>query len=473
MEFIDAINNDEILNLVSPLFADCEAYLVGGYIRDLLVYGQPGFDRDIIVKSDNTRKLAEDIANKLDLYFVPLDEVNDIYRLIFKDKVNYIDIAKMLNNDFETDIKRRDFTVNAIAYDLKKHNIIDLTGGIEDIKNRQIREIQRQNFYDDPLRMLRLYRFVSTLGFSFPFELTAFIRDHVDLLSKCSKERINVEIMKLFEGDCCSSTLLLMDNAGILEFLFPYIKEIKKIPPNSHHHLDLFHHLIETVRQIEFYIIEQDDKIKEYFNEIPFGSTNRLSHLKLAAFFHDIGKPTTWTIEPETGRHRFIKHDDAGSKLIVPILKEYKFSKKQIEYVQNIIKYHIYPSALVHDMERNDKTTMKFFRKTEGYTLDLIVIARADRLSARGIAVSDEMVENNLQKLNELKDAYFKSKDEIKPIEKLLDGFEIMELLNISQGEQLGKIINALKEAQISGEVITKNQAVDFVKKYGCIKNDK
>ena len=105
MEFIDSIKNDEIVNLISLLLSDCEAYLVGGYIRDLLISGQQSCDRDIIVRSENTRKLAEDISKKLDLYFVPLDEENEIYRLIFKDKVNYIDIAKMLNNDFETDIK--------------------------------------------------------------------------------------------------------------------------------------------------------------------------------------------------------------------------------------------------------------------------------------------------------------------------------------------------------------------------------
>ncbi len=470
MEYIEAIQNDKILNLIAPFLSDYEPYLVGGYIRDLIISGVSGYDRDIIVNCDNTRKLARDIADKLDLYFVPLDEDNEIYRLIFKDKVNYIDIAKMLNNDFETDIYRRDFTINAIAYDFNKKEIIDLTGGINDIKNKQIREIQRQNFYDDPLRMLRLYRFISKTGFSVSDDLNNFVKEHHELILKCSKERINVEIMKLFEGDYCASTLLLMDKTGILDFLFPYFKEIKKIPSNTHHHLDLFHHLIETVRQIEIYVREQDNDIKDYFNEIPFGSTNRLSHLKLAAFFHDIGKPSTWTIEPDTGRHRFIKHDDAGSKLIAPILKEYKFSKKQIEYVQNIIKYHIYPSALVHDIGRNDKTTLRFFRKTEGFTLDLITIARADRLSARGPAVTEEIVNANLQKLNELKDAYLKSKDEMKPLEKLLDGYEIMELLNISQGEKLGRIINDLKEAQISGEVITKKDAVDFVKGYKCNK---
>lgn len=276
--------------------------------------------------------------------------------------------------------------------------------------------------------------------------------------------------MKMFEGDYCAQTLPFLDEAGIAEFLFPSLKEIKKIPPNTHHHLDLFHHLIETVRQIEININSEIPEIKDYFSETVFGLTNRLSHLKFAAFFHDLGKPSTWTIEPETGRHRFIKHDDAGAKLIVPILKEYKFSKKQTEYIQNIIKYHIYPSALVHDSERTEKSTMRFFRKTEGFTLDLIEIAKADRLSARGVDVTEEMVRNNLQRLSELQELYLKSKSEMKPLKKLLDGFEIMELLNISQGERLGYIINELKEAQISGIVTTKTQAVEFVRKYSEIR---
>ncbi|MBR6163467.1 CCA tRNA nucleotidyltransferase [bacterium] len=465
MEYIDAIKKDDILNQIIPLLEGTEACLVGGYIRDLIIYGTKSADRDIIIKSDNTREKAEEIAKKLGLYFVPLDEENQIYRLIFKDKINYIDIAKMLNNSFEEDIKRRDFTINAIAYDLKNEKIIDLTGGIEDIKNKRIREIDKQNFVDDSLRMLRLFRFISKTGFSASDELFDYIKLNHKRIATCSKERINTEIMKLFEGDYSAQTLLKMDETGMLEFLFPYLKEIKKIPPNTHHHLDLFHHLIETVSQIEKHIKEESQEIRDYFSQTDFGATNRISHLKFAAFFHDIGKPSTWTIEPETGRHRFIKHDDVGSKLIIPILKEYKFSKKQIDYIKSIIKYHIYPSALVHDSERNEKTTMRFFRKTEGFTLDLIKIARADRLSARGEAVSEEMVKNNLEKLEELKTSYLKSKEEIKPLEKLLDGFEIMEILNIERGKELGRIISELKEAQISGEVTTKKEATEFIKK--------
>ena len=466
MEYIDSIQKDEILNLIFPSLVDCEAYLVGGYIRDLIISGKLSPDRDIIINSQNTREKALELSKKYDLYFVPLDEEYEIYRLIFKDKVNYIDIAKMLNNNLSDDILRRDFTINAIAYDINNKKIVDLIGGIDDIKKKKINEINRQNFYDDPLRMLRLFRFISKTGFSASQQLYDFIKENHTLISSCSKERINIEIMKMFEGDFCSQTLPLFDETGMAEFLFPSIKEIKKIPPNTHHHLDLFHHLIETVRQIENNLKNETPEIKDYFSETVFGSTNRLSHLKFAAFFHDLGKPSTWTIEPETGRHRFIKHDDAGAKLIVPILKEYKFSKKQIEYIQNIIKYHIYPSALVHDSDRTEKSTMRFFRKTEGFTLDLIQIAKADRLSARGVDVSDEMVKNNLQKLSDLQDLYLKSKDEMKPLEKLLDGFEIMEILNIPQGERLGYIINELKEAQISGTVTNKSQAIEFVRQY-------
>ena len=329
MEYIDSIKKDNILNLILPLLNGTEAYLVGGYIRDLIIYGVQSADRDIIINSDDVRKKAEEIAKKLGLYFVPLDEEYQIYRLIFKDKTNYIDIAKMLNNNLSDDIKRRDFTINAIAYDLKNEKIIDLTGGIDDIKNKRIREISTQNFADDPLRMLRLFRFISKTGFSAAEELFDYIKKNHKDLAKCSKERINTEIMKCFEGDFCAQTLLKLDESGILEFLFPYIKEIKKIPPNTHHHLDLFHHLIETVNQIELHIKDEKKEILDYFAQTDFGATSRLSHLKFAAFFHDIGKPSTWTIDPETLRHRFIKHDDAGSKLIVPILKEYKFSKKR------------------------------------------------------------------------------------------------------------------------------------------------
>ena len=140
--------------------------------------------------------------------------------------------------------------------------------------------------------------------------------------------------------------------------------------------------------------------------------------------------------------------------------------KKQIQYVQTLIKYHIYPSSLVSAEDVTDKAFMKFYRKMDGFVIDVIILAMADRLSARGEKITEEIVNKNINGLTKLLNDYLALRKDIKPLEKLLDGCDIMELLKIKQGPKLGEIINALKEAQISGNVCTKQEAIDFVKKY-------
>ena len=192
-----------------------------------------------------------------------------------------------------------------------------------------------------------------------------------------------------------------------------------------------------------------------------------LAFLKLSGFLHDIGKPSCWTIEEDTGRHRFIQHDLIGSELCIPILKELKFSKKQIEYIKTLIKYHIYPSSLITAPDVTDKAYLKFYRKMEGYVIDVIILAMADRLSARGEKVTEEMVEHNISNLTKLLNTYLEQQKNIKPIEKLLDGTDIMDILGIKQGPKLGEVIKALKEAQMDSDVTTKDEAIEFVKKFG------
>ena len=204
---------------------------------------------------------------------------------------------------------------------------------------------------------------------------------------------------------------------------------------------------------------------KNHLNTIEFGGFPRINHLKLAGFLHDIGKYSTWTIE-ESGRHRFIKHDDVGAKMCIPFLREMKFSKKQIEYISIIIKNHIYPSNVIDAPELNEKVMMRYLRKMETNVIDNIILAKADRLSARGEAITEEMVQENLDGLDKLLKFYLEKRETLKPLPKLIDGLEILQIKNIKQGPILGEIIDALKEAQISGEVNTKDDAVEFVKNY-------
>lgn len=438
-----------------------EGYLVGGSIRDLFTKNCVFCDRDISIKG--AENFARKIANKWDGTFIELDNENKIYRVVLPDKINFLDISELQGNTIEEDLKRRDFTINAIAYDLASDKFVDVTGGLKDLKNKVLRHIDDKNFEDDPLRILRAFRFYAVTGFKMTIELENALKKYLPLALNPAKERINYEIMKLFGGDFASGALLKMDEFGLLEKIFPCVTEMKKVPPNTHHHLDLFHHVVETVRQIEILYNEISGFEKEHLDAIDFGGFPRINHLKLAGFLHDIGKFSTWTIE-EGGRHRFIKHDDVGSKMVVPLLRDLKFSKKQIEYISCMIKNHIYPSNVIVAPSLNDKVMMRYVRKMGDNVIDNIILAKADRLSARGVDITEEIVNANISGLDKLLDFYLSKKDSLAPLPKLIDGREIMEILNIKPSPKLGEIINAINEAQLNGDISTHEEAVNYIK---------
>lgn len=228
----------------------------------------------------------------------------------------------------------------------------------------------------------------------------------------------------------------------------------------------LLEHSIETVKQITELYNNSSDEVKAHMNSIDFGGYSRLAHLRLAGFLHDIGKFSTWTIEEDTGRHRFIKHDDVGAKMSIGLLKKLCFSNKQIEYISSMIKNHIYPSHVMSAPEINEKIMMRYVRKLENNSIDEIILAQADRLSARGPAITDEIVENNINSLNRLMNFYLSVRNSLEPLPKLIDGNEAMKILNLKPSPTLGKILDALKDAQISGDVTTKDEAVNFIKNY-------
>lgn len=460
------IKEDPILNNITSFFEN-ELYLVGGSVRDILL-GKDYTDRDLIVVDEDADVFSRRVAEFLDGIWIPLDEENKIYRVVLKDKINYLDITNPVENSLEKDVQRRDLTINALAVNIRTGEIPECCRSfIDDIEGKTLKSVCEQNFVDDPLRILRVFRFYSVLGFEIDEDLLLILKKYSEMLSKPAKERVEYELMKLFDGEYCHLALRKMDECGLLELLFPFVKELKQVPPNLHHHLNLFDHSVETVRQIGVLYKHSNESVKAHMKNVDFGGFSRLAHLRLAAFMHDIGKFSTWTIEEGTGRHRFIKHEDVGAKMCVPLLKSLCFSNKQIEYISYIIKNHMYPSAVVSAPELNDKVMMRFIRHSEDKVIDNILIAKADRLSARGEAITDEMVEENISSLDKLLNYYLEVKDSLAPLPKLIDGNDVMKILNIKPSKRLGEIMNELKEAQISGTVVTKEDAVMFVKNIG------
>ena len=461
-KIIEKIKLDDVISKIAENF-DNEIYLVGGTVRDYYM-GLESVDRDIIVMDEDAREFALKLADLFNATFVPLDEENKIYRLVLPDKINYIDVTNPVGDSIEKDLMRRDLTINAIAVNIRTGDVIDISGGVTDIKNKCINYVNEHNFIDDPLRLLRVYRFQALYGFQLAPETINAVCKYVDLIHKPAVERINYEILKLFSGKYAHQALENMNKTWLLEEIFPFVNELKQVPPNSHHHLDLFHHSIETVKQVQLLYENAPDVVKEHLDRIDFGGFSRLAHLKLAAFMHDIGKFSTWTIEE--GKHRFIKHDDVGAKMSVKILKNLHFSNKQIDYISSMIKYHIYPSHVMNSPQITEKIMMRYVRKMDKNAIDAIILAQADRLSARGPEITDEIVERNITALNMLLKFYLEARETLKPLPKLLDGNEVMKILNIKPSKRLGEIMDALHEAQISGDVLTKDHAIEFVKNY-------
>ena len=459
-KIIEKIKSDEILSKIIDKF-DNEIYLVGGTVRDFYM-GLESTDRDIIVMDEDARDFALKLSELFQATFVPLDEENKIYRIVLPDKINYIDVTNPVGDSIEKDLMRRDLTINAIAVNIRTGELIDISGGVTDIMNKCINYVNELNFVDDPLRLLRVYRFQALYGFQLASETINAVCKYSDLIHKPAVERINYELLKLFGGEYAHIALENMNKTWILEEIFPFVKELKQVPPNSHHHLDLFHHSIETVKQVQILYNEAPDEVKEHLRRIDFGGFSRLAHLKLAAFMHDIGKFSTWTIEE--GKHRFIKHDDVGSKMSVKILKDLHFSNKQIDYISSMIKYHIYPSHVMTSPQITEKIMMRYVRKMDTNSIDAIILAQADRLSARGPEITDQIVERNITSLNMLLRFYLEARETLKPLPKLLSGNDVMQILNIKPSKRLGEIMDALHEAQISGDVITKEHAIEFVK---------
>lgn len=452
--------NDEILNKIKENFTN-EIYLVGGSVRDYLM-GIESHDRDIIVMDEGAKNFSLKLQKLFDATFVPLDEENKIYRLVMSDKINYIDITNPVGGTIEKDLMRRDLTINAIAVNINSGEVVDISGGVTDIKNKCIHCVNEQNFVDDPLRLLRVYRFQSLYNFSIAPETLSAICKYVELIKKPAFERINYEVLRLFSGRYAHVALENMNKTWLLEEIFPFVKELKQVPPNSHHHLDLLHHSIETVKQIQEIYDNAQDEVKEHLDRVDFGGFSRLAHLKFAGFIHDIGKFSTWTIE-EGGRHRFIGHDDVGSKLAGTMLKKMHFSNKQVDYLTKMIKFHIYPSQLMSSPQITEKIMMRFVRKMDANSIDNIILAMADRLSARGPEITDEVVEHNINLLTTLMKFYLDVRETLKPLPIFLTGNDVMEILNIKPSPKLGKIMNSLHEAQLNGDVQTREQAVEFV----------
>jgi tRNA nucleotidyltransferase/poly(A) polymerase len=461
---IDTINND-LMEFCSTL-KNVEIYLVGGYLRDLLLH-KDTVDKDYCIKGISGIEMAKILAEKFDGHFVLLDKENDIGRVVLPDKLNYLDIARCVNDDINIDLARRDFTINSMAIKLDNGllgNFYDPYNGYNDLLNKHIRIISEQNIIDDPLRILRAYRIGAQISGSIDKETDHLIHKHYHLLKNVAAERIHTEFNKLFINNNSYEYLQKMSNYGILEFIIPEMTELHRVPPNIYHHLGLFDHTLEVYKGIENQVTVIEGHIKSHLYTNISPSIKRIIVLKYAALLHDIAKPQTWKIDEITGKHTFLGHSDQGAELAGIILKRLKLPNIAIKKICKLIKYHLYPSQLAPHMEvPTKKASLRFFRKLGEETPEAILLAISDRLAAQGPKISQDVVNNRILMLQDLMKQYYESLEEKKKLPGLLNGNDVMTILNIKPSPKVGKALNKIRELQEEGLLTTSEEASQWL----------
>lgn len=454
-----------LLSLVAD--RGCRAYMVGGYLRDAVIahiHGQTKAkapDYDFVIEGYSAVNLAREVAERLNGNFVLLDESFDTARVVLSDC--QIDFAGCTGSGLHDDLRRRDFTINALALDpAAPDELIDTVGGMEDIKKKSVRLISESAVVDDPLRILRAWRFAAALDFSIESDTRELLAKHMSKLTRVALERVSYELFLLFESDNSAVHIKDMGETGALERIFPELKSTRRVTSNSYHHLPLFDHQIEAVRQCELSFSEFPARARKILAQPMAHALTRFGAVKISCLLHDIGKPDTWVITEE-GKHTFIGHDKLGAELCVPLAKRMKWSKPLEKFVEKMVRWHLRPGQLFHQGDPTDRAIFRFYRNMGEDVPELILLALSDfrATNGPGLQAGRERAE---QKLFELLDRYFVYVDEAKNLPRLLDGKDVMDLLEITAGPVIGSLLESLEEARQLGEITNRKQAEDFVR---------
>jgi putative nucleotidyltransferase with HDIG domain len=336
--------------------------------------------------------------------------------------------------DLYSDLSRRDFTINTLAMDISPENygkVIDVYDGRGDLERKILRTPLEpaQTFSDDPLRMIRAIRFATRLDFQIEPTTYQAIKKVAYRLSIISQERITDEFNKILLSKIPSKGLKLLEETGLLENFLPELVEMKGVDQKKKfHHKDVFYHTLEVLDNIA-------------------PKTNHLG-LRLAALFHDIGKPRTKRFS-ETNGWTFHGHEVVGMRMTKAILRRLKYSAETTNYVAKLVNLHLRPMALV-DEEVTDSAIRRLIFLSGQDLEDLITLCRADITSknpkrvARYIKNYDRVVE----KIHQVEE-----RDRLRNFQPPVDGTEIMQLFELEPGPQVGKIKKFIEEAILNGQV--------------------
>ncbi len=488
MKFVIEPGALAILTTVSDFLSQrkVKAYLVGGFIRDALLEMATA-DIDIALATD-ALKVAPEIAQALGGKFVALDKQNRIGRLVLPDKKAPSEGRWQLDftsfeDGIEKDLARRDFTIDAMAVDLAEviggnPTLIDPFNGLGDLEDKVIRAVAYSVFEDDPVRLLRGARMSAELGFSFDKETEALVKSQCHLIINVAGERLREELVRLLAIPHPERFLFHLDELGLITALFPELAKAKGVEQPKEHAWNVFDHSLQTVIAVDYVLHQGDweyaddevlavvpwsDELAEHFAQEVGGGCSRRALLKLAALLHDISKPETKAVA-EDGRTRFLGHAKLGAEGAAERLSRLRFSSKEAKLVEIVINYHMRPGQMSQQGLPTQRAIYRYFRDTGEAGIDILFLSLADHLAARGPNLDMTGWREHAETVAYVIDKHFEQKRLVEPA-RLVDGNDLIKIFGLEPGPALGEILEAVREAQASGELASRQEALDYIRR--------
>jgi tRNA nucleotidyltransferase/poly(A) polymerase len=485
------MDSQELQQRVIAWLADQEvpAYLVGGCVRDRLL-GRPTYDLDVAVADDGL-SLARRLANALRGDYYALDVERATGRaILYPDEGRLmVDVARFRGEpplNLEGDLAGRDFTVNALAVDVRAPgDIVDRHAGLADLEARVLRPVTEGSIRDDPLRALRAVRLAAGLGFRLAPETKALMARDGPALTRVSGERVRDELVRLLAGPDAAPWLACLDELGLLAAILPELEPLRGLEQSLPHRLDALAHTLGTVAALEGLVAQLRWQEagpgdggpmpwgKGPLPELqPFaarllarlaGGRPRLVLLKMALLLHDTGKAATRS--EDQGRIRFIDHERVGARLAGEALRRLRFNKPEVHLVQTIVRGHMRPPLLAEQESVSGRAVHRFFRDTEEAGIEVLLHALADHAAIYPPGLEDERWPRLVALVARMLAEYWERPAKAVTPPSLLSGHDLIRELGVVPGPEVGALLEAVREAQAGGEVHTREEALALVRR--------
>ncbi|MDR2191536.1 MAG: HD domain-containing protein [Endomicrobium sp.] len=457
---------EQIIKKIVGLSKGYEAFAVGGFARDLLLGFAPA-DIDLAVNK-NALKYSKILAKAFNSKVVALDDEKQTYRIPLKSApVLNIDVSLIVGKNIIEDLKKRDFTINAFAFDInyygdyKKHILACDKTAFADLKSKTVSAVSDGVFKDDPLRMLRAFRFCAELNFQVSQKTLKRIKKSAKLIKRSAPERIKNEFFRILACKNSADIIEQMNKCALLGEIFPEIYKMQKASKKYYYHPGgLFEHSFLTLSATEK-ILNNLNKIfpdnakelEEYLSQKGAYSENinGKNLLKFAALFHDNAKPET--AEKQGTKMRFFGHEEQGAAKLREIMLSLKTSKKDAQDASFLVENHMRPSTLTKNNVVTKRAALKFFRDVKNLTPSLIILAMADWHSYRHLRIfTAKTLKKQEEAAKKLIEQYYKVKN-AKPLKKVIDGNIIMKKFKLKPGPWIGDLIKAVAAKQQEGKI--------------------